>query len=144
MYVPLWVKSNYSFLEGASHPDELLEQAHSMGLPALALTDRDGVYGMVRAHMVARELGIKLIVGAQITVGEGGSAVVALAQTRQGYGNLCQLLSRGQMRCPKGVAYVTLNELCDVGEGVLLLCPHPQWLEPLQRAVGDRLYALCT
>ncbi|HET6346235.1 MAG TPA: PHP domain-containing protein, partial [Myxococcota bacterium] len=135
MYVPLWVKSNYSFLEGASHPDELLEQAHSMGLPALAITDRDGVYGMVRAHVVARELGIKLLVGAQITVGEGGSTVVALAQTRQGYGNLCQLLSRGQMRCPKGVAYVTLHELCDIGEGVLLLCSYPPWLEPLQRAV---------
>jgi|SoiMethySBSTD1v2_1073268.scaffolds.fasta_scaffold316350_4 DNA polymerase III alpha subunit len=48
-YVPLWCKSNFSFLEGASHPDELVEEAHRFGLPALALTDRDGVYGVVRA-----------------------------------------------------------------------------------------------
>ena len=52
-YVPLWCKSNYSFLEGASHPEELVEQAHGLGLPALAVTDRDGVYGIVRAHVRA-------------------------------------------------------------------------------------------
>ena len=56
-YVPLWCKSNFSFLEGASHPDELIEEAYRQGLPALALTDRDGVYGIVRAHVKARELG---------------------------------------------------------------------------------------
>ena len=67
-YVPLWVKSNFSFLEGASHPDELVEQAHALGLSALALTDRDGVYGIVRAHMRALELGVRLIVGAEVTV----------------------------------------------------------------------------
>ena len=52
-YVPLWCKSHFSFLEGASHPDELVEQAHAFGLPALALTDRDGVHGVV-AHMCGR------------------------------------------------------------------------------------------
>jgi error-prone DNA polymerase len=53
-YVPLWCKSNFSFLEGASHPDELVDEAYRLGLPALALTDRDGVYGVVRAHVKAR------------------------------------------------------------------------------------------
>ena len=75
-YVPLWCKSNFSFLEGASHPDELVEQAHAFGLPALALTDRDGVQGMVRAHVKARELGVSLIVGAEVTVGDGDPAGV--------------------------------------------------------------------
>ena len=70
-YVPLWCKSNFSFLEGASHPDELVEQAHALGLPALALTDRDGVHGVVRAHVKARELGVSLVVGAEVTVGDG-------------------------------------------------------------------------
>src|SRR6478609_9741684 len=144
MYIPLWNKSCYSFLEGASHPEELVEQAHTMGLPAVALTDRDGVYGLVRAHMAARERGIKLIAGAQISVGEGGQQVVALAQTRSGYGNLCQLLSKGRLRCPKGVAYVTLEELCNIGPEVLLLTPEAASLEPLRQAVGDRLYALCS
>ncbi len=67
-YVPLWCKSNYSFLEGASHPEELIEQAHAFGLPALALTDCDGVHGVVRAHMKAQELGVHLLIGAELTV----------------------------------------------------------------------------
>ena len=86
-YVPLWCKSNFSFLEGASHPEELVEEAHRFGLPALALTDRDGVYGAVRAHVKARELGIKLIIGSEITI-DGGSPIVLLAQDRAGYANL--------------------------------------------------------
>ena len=68
-YVPLWCKSHFSFLEGASRPDELVEQAHAFGLPALALTDRDGVHGAVRAHVRARELGLSLVLGAEVTVG---------------------------------------------------------------------------
>ena len=56
-YAPLWCKSNYSFLEGASHPDELMEQARRLDLPALALTDRDGVYGVVQAHQAVKEHG---------------------------------------------------------------------------------------
>ncbi|MGH7949349.1 MAG: PHP domain-containing protein, partial [Candidatus Binataceae bacterium] len=64
-YVPLWCKSNFSFLEGASHPDELVEEARRLGLSALALTDRDGVYGIVRAHVKAREAGLHLIVGSE-------------------------------------------------------------------------------
>ena len=67
-YCPLWCKSNFSFLEGASHPEELVEEAHRLGLRSLALTDRDGVYGMVRAFVKAREVGIQLIAGAQVTV----------------------------------------------------------------------------
>lgn len=69
-YVPLTVKSNFSFLEGASHPDELVEQAASLGLPALGLCDRDGVYGVVRAHIAAKRLGVKLLLGAELTIGE--------------------------------------------------------------------------
>ncbi|MCA9676809.1 MAG: PHP domain-containing protein, partial [Myxococcales bacterium] len=54
-YAPLWCKSNFSFLEGASHPDELVEEAHRLGLGSVALTDRDGVHGVVRAGVKARE-----------------------------------------------------------------------------------------
>ncbi len=68
MYAPLWCKSNFSFLEGASHPEELVEEAHRIGIRSLAITDRDGVYGMVRAHVKARELGVQLLCGAQLTV----------------------------------------------------------------------------
>ncbi|HEY0194858.1 MAG TPA: PHP domain-containing protein, partial [Kofleriaceae bacterium] len=68
MYAPLWCKSNFSFLEGASHAEELVEEAHRLGLGSLALTDRDGVYGMVRAHTKAKALGVQLICGAQLSV----------------------------------------------------------------------------
>ena len=68
MYAPLWCKSNFSFLEGASHAEELIEEAHRLGLRSIAITDRDGVYGLVRAHKKAKELGIQLICGVQVTV----------------------------------------------------------------------------
>ena len=58
MYAPLWCKSNGSFLEGASHPEELIDEARHLGIRWLALTDRDGVYGMVKAHVRAREQGV--------------------------------------------------------------------------------------
>jgi error-prone DNA polymerase len=101
-YVPLWVKSSFSFLEGASQPDDLVNRAKDLGLPALAITDRDGVYGIVQAHMRAKEAGVKLVLGAQITLSESleqaGKQVVVLCESRLGYGNLCQLLTKGRMR----------------------------------------------
>ena len=142
-YVPLWCKSNFSFLEGASHPDELVERAHALGLPALALTDRDGVQGMVRAHVKARELGVSLIVGAEVTVGSvidpaaghdaaaglGGtgttpapvSTCVLLAMNRTGYANLCRLITTGRLRRPKGESCVTWPEVCARADGLVAL-----------------------
>jgi len=67
-YAPLWCKSNFSFLEGASHAEELVEEAQRLGMRSIAITDRDGVYGMVRAHVKARELGMHLVCGAQMTI----------------------------------------------------------------------------
>jgi error-prone DNA polymerase len=145
-YVPLWTKSNFSFLEGASHPGELVDQAHAYGLPALALTDRDGIYGIVRAHVRAREKGLAMIYGAQVRVSTSGhddSHVVVLAQNRVGHGRLTRLLSVGRARCEKGSSLVLLDELCEMGDGVLVLCPEPTLVDPLADAFGDRLYALC-
>jgi error-prone DNA polymerase len=145
-YVPLWTKSNFSFLEGASHPAELVEQAHAHGLPALALTDRDGVYGIVRAHVRARELGLPMIYGAQVQLsafGDDDAQVIVLAQNREGHGRLTRLLSVGRARCEKGSSLVLLDELCEMGDGVLVLCPDPKLVDPLADAFGDRLYALC-
>ncbi|HEY7554988.1 MAG TPA: PHP domain-containing protein, partial [Candidatus Binatia bacterium] len=101
LYVPLWCKSNFSFLEGASHPDELVDESCRLGLPAMALTDRDGVYGVVRAHVRAHEVGMKLIIGSEVTVTDG-STIVLLAQHRGGYANLCRLITKGRLRSEKG------------------------------------------
>ncbi|MGH9382367.1 MAG: error-prone DNA polymerase [Thermoanaerobaculia bacterium] len=143
-YVPLFVRSNFSFLEGASHPEELVERAAELGLPALALTDRDGVYGMPRAHLKAREMGVKLLPGATVTVEDGGR-IVLLAAEQAGWANLCRLLTRGRLRCPKGESQVTWREVCEHAEGVLALwSPQEAWVQPLHDAFGDRLYALLT
>jgi error-prone DNA polymerase len=153
-YVPLWCKSNFSFLEGASHPDELIEEAYRLGLPALALTDRDGVYGLVRAHMKARESGLKLIVGSQVTV-DDGSVVVLLAQDRRGYAQLCRLLTAGRLRSEKGESHVSWEEVCRHAAGLIVLWGGDQTLivndaEPeavirdLHDAFGDRLYGMIT
>jgi error-prone DNA polymerase len=148
-YVPLWVKSNHSFLEGASHPEELVERAHALGLRALALTDRDGVYGCVKAHVKAKQLGIKLLVGSEITLtldaaSEQRFSVVMLARTRLGYATLCQLVSKGRMREPKGRSLVWLEELREASEDVFVLCAEPSLLALLKPAFGSGLYALCS
>jgi error-prone DNA polymerase len=77
VYASLWCKSNFSFLEGASHPAELVEEAHRLGVGSVALTDRDGVYGMVRAHVRARELGVHLVCGVQVSVAAPDSQLAA-------------------------------------------------------------------
>jgi error-prone DNA polymerase len=153
-YVPLWVKSHYSFLEGASSPGELVEEARRLGLTSMALTDRDGVYGVVRAHVAAREAGIHLLVGAQVSVGEAPpSQIVLLAMDREGYGNLCGLLTLGRLRSPKGRSSVSWEEVCSHSKGLIALLggdesplafkaePAPL-LNTLKDVFGDRLYAL--
>jgi len=119
-YTPVWVKTNFSFLEGASHPHELVETAHRLGLPALAVTDRDGVYGLVRAHVRARELGVQLLLGSEVTVDDGAS-IVLLAQDRGGYANLCRLLTKGRRRCAKGESRVAWREVAEHASGLLAL-----------------------
>jgi error-prone DNA polymerase len=96
-YAELRCKSNFSFLEGASHPEELVDRAADLGLEALALTDRNGLYGVVRAHARARKRGLPLIVGVEMTcdgLGPGGTAsLLLLAVDREGYAHLCRLVT---------------------------------------------------
>jgi error-prone DNA polymerase len=156
-YAALWCKSNFSFLEGASHPEELVEQARTLGLRALALTDRDGVYGIARAHVHALPLELPLIVGAQVTVGDGEDTLLLHAMDRGGYANLCRLLTQGRLRSPKGECRVSWDEVCDAPAGLLaLFAPSPvapngvrrgedpalQLAARLKESFGDRLYAM--
>jgi len=153
-YTPLWCKSNFSFLEGASHPDELVEEAARLGLRALAVTDRDGVYGIVRAFVKARELGIHIITGAQLTT-EDASPIVLLACDRVGYANLTNLITDGRLRSPKGESVVRWREVCERSEGLIALWGGETSLiagptdpvfvaRDLKDAFGDRLYAMIT
>jgi len=119
-YVPLWCKSHFSFLEGASHPEELVETAEGLGIERIALTDRDGIHGVVEAHVAARERGLRLIIGSEITL-EDGSSIVLLAQDRAGYSRLCHLITRGRRRSVKGESVVTWEEVCQHSCGILAL-----------------------
>ncbi len=144
-YAPLWCKSNYSFLEGASHPEELVEACRRQGLSSLALTDRNGVYGIVRAHVRARELDVHLVVGSQVSLRDG-SEIVLLVQDREGYAHLCRLLTAGHLRGAKGDCRVSWEEVCRHSPGLIALwigAPAPtSVLEPLRAAFEDRLYVV--
>ncbi len=139
----LWCKSNYSFLEGASHPEELVEACRNLGIRSLALTDRNGVYGIVRAHVRARELGVHLVVGSQVSLRDG-SEILLLAQNREGYARLCRLLTAGHLRASKGCCRVDWHEVCRHSEGLIALwIGGPEVIpEPLRTAFEGRLYVV--
>ena len=109
-YAELHCLSNFTFLRGASHPHELVEQAASLGYRALAITDECSVAGSVRAHMAAKRHGLALIVGAEFRLG-CGLKLAALASDRAGYGRLCRLITRGRRAAQKGQYALTRADL---------------------------------
>src|SRR5213076_235301 len=91
-FVELHCHSAYSFLDGASHPEELAARAAELGSEALALTDHDGVYGSLEFAHAAKHFGVRPITGAEVTL-DGGSHVTLLVESPRGYANLCRLLT---------------------------------------------------
>src|SRR5690606_31784781 len=96
-YVALQVTSNFSFLRGASHPEELAEQAAALGYTALAITDRNSFAGIVRGHMAAKKWGIRLIPACRLDLQDGPS-LLAYPTDRDAYGRLSRLLTQGNIR----------------------------------------------
>ena len=119
-YVELHCRSAFSFLRGASTPEKLAERAAQLEMPALALCDRDGVYGAPRFYARARELGVRPIVGAELTM-EDGAILPVLVESRRGYENLCQLLTRAHLRNEKGKCRARWEELPEFAEGLVVL-----------------------
>ena len=111
-YVELQCKSNFSFLEGASHAHELVEQAAQRGYLGLAITDRNTLSGIVRAHTAARDLSFPFIVGSELHPVDG-PPVVLWPQSRQGYANLCKLLSIGRLRADKGNCRLSWHDIAE-------------------------------
>ena len=123
-YAELHCLSNFTFLRGASHPQELIERAADLGYTALALTDECSVAGVVRAHEAASERGLPLIIGAEFTTVQE-HRLVLLATDRTGYGQLCQLITLARGRRAKGDYALELNDLLtEPLDGCLLL-----WLD---------------
>jgi error-prone DNA polymerase len=119
-YAELHCLSNFSFLRGASHPAELVEQAHKLGYRALAITDECSVAGVVRAHEAAKKLSLPLIIGSEIRL-DDGLKLVLLAADREGYGNLCSLITLGRGRADKGSYRLTRQDLAEGLPGCLAL-----------------------
>jgi error-prone DNA polymerase len=146
MYVELHAASAFSFLEGASTPEALVDRAAVLGYPALALLDRDGVYGAPRFHQAARAAGLRPIVGAELTIRAGGRSARApavpgtagvlgwppvlwrlpvLVASREGYRNLCRLITRLKLSAPKGQGALTLDDLDGSTAGLVALVGRP-------------------
>src|SRR5574340_1246843 len=119
-YAELHCLSNFTFLRGASHAEELVARAHELGYAALAITDECSLAGIVRAHVAAKEVGLKLIVGSEIRFAEGPRAVL-LATSRAGYGNLSALITRGRRSATKGRYALSIDDLRDGLPGCLAL-----------------------
>ena len=109
-YAELHCLSNYSFLLGASHPEELVERAAACGYSALAITDECSLAGVVKAHVAAKRCGIKLIIGSEFNLVEG-IRLIALAPSREAYAELSGLISRSRRRSPKGEYTTRLRDV---------------------------------
>ena len=120
-YVELHACSAFSFLRGASFPEQLAEVAAELEMPALALLDRNGVYGAQRFSVAAREQDVRPIVGCELTM-EDGSVLPVLVENRTGYTNLCSLLTQAHLRSEKGECAVQWNELPEFAEGLVRYC----------------------
>jgi error-prone DNA polymerase len=119
-YAELHCHSNFTFLDGAAHPETLARRAAELGYPALALTDRDGLYGAVRFWQAARDAGVRSIFGAEVTL-EGGAHLTLLAATDEGYASLSRLLTKAREGRPKGEAVTTVDMLDAHRRGLVAL-----------------------
>ena len=138
-YVELHSASAFSFLDGASQPDELIEQAHTLEMPAMALADRNGVYGAARFHTAGKRMRVKAHIGSEIAVSSFGNRltpaswlphqhpaepprITLLCASQAGYQNLCQLITRFKMReTTKAEGAATLADLEEFSAGLICL-----------------------
>jgi error-prone DNA polymerase len=119
-YVELHARSAFSFLEGASLPEELTEVSSDLEMPAIALLDRDSMSGAPRFHQAAQKLGVRALIGAEVTSADG-CRYSLLAETRTGYQNICRLITKMKLRAEKGEAAANLEDLAEYKEGVICL-----------------------
>jgi error-prone DNA polymerase len=120
LYCELHAHSAFSFLEGAAEPETLAEEARQLGLPAVALVDRAGVYGLPRFAKACQEQGVEAIAGAEVIL-QDGCRLPLLVETAEGWSNLCQLLTAGALRGPKGKPATSWEQVAAHASGLLAL-----------------------
>ncbi|MET1116403.1 MAG: error-prone DNA polymerase, partial [Comamonas sp.] len=142
-YAELRCISNFTFLRGASHPAELVARAKALGYSALALTDECSLAGIVRAHVAAKQEGLTLLIGAQFRIqprngAEAPFTLVVLAQNLNGYGNLCQFITKLRRASEKGTYFLDLDGITgqELEDCVVLLCPERQASDAQLEAIG--------
>ncbi len=134
-YIELQITTNFSFLRGASHPDELMLQAAALGHSVIAVTDRNSLAGVVRAHVAAKEAGIGLLVGARLDLADGAS-LLAYPVDRAAYGRLSRLITVGRRRAPKGECILYRKDVLAYGDGLLFVVL-PGTEKELDVQIGD-------
>ncbi len=152
-YAELHCRTNFSFLHGASHPEELVERAVELGYAALAITDECSLSGVVRAHLHARGTNLALLIGASFTLRDAwpeapelaaGSRLVLLACNRNGYGNLAALITAARMRAAKGSYRLLRSDLqAGVDDCLALLVPSPALAGAADEDLAGGLRNLC-
>jgi len=146
IYVELHAHSTFSLQRGASAPEALVARAHALGMPALALTDHDDLGGAVRFATAATELGVGGIIGAELSVRVPGrdqpTGLVLLAESREGYGNLCTVITRARMDAPRGAPAVPLATVAAHSRGLFALTGSLRGWVPSLLAAGDGAGAL--
>ena len=153
MYLELHASSSFSFLDAASLPATLVERAAELGYPAVALLDRDGLYGAPQFYRAATQAGLKAIVGAELTIGSDPElakrpagtatpwALPVLVQSAEGYRNLCRIITRAKLKSPKGAFYLKLEDLTGHTTGLVALAGRPA-LEAGRHGVGGLITQL--
>ncbi len=147
-YVELQTTTNYSFLEGASHPGELAVTAHALGMPALGITDRNSLAGVVRAWAKARDLNTRSLTGCRLDFSDGSPSLLCYPSDREAYARLTRLLTIGQSGAEKGDCILLLDDFLDQSEGQLCLIAPPARLDEafenqarrLRGELGDRVW----
>ncbi|MBT5049880.1 MAG: error-prone DNA polymerase [Rhodospirillaceae bacterium] len=124
-YAELQITSNFSFLRGAAHPEELAARAAEIGLAAIAITDRNTLAGVVRAHLAARETGLRLVVGARLDFTDA-PGLLCLPTDRAAYGRLSRLITLGRRRAPKGECHIGFSDFLDHAQDQIAIALPPE------------------
>jgi len=120
VYAELHAHSNFTLLDGGSHPEELVERAKELGLAGIAITDRDALYGAVRFAQAGRDCDVPAIIGAELTL-EDASHLILLVESKEGYANLSRLLSRARLDHPRGEPRTSYDLLARHARGLVAL-----------------------